>query len=91
MGYYSLRDPIHNNDIINNGTLGAHILVLLWLKKKTFNGITYFESSVLVQSLAIRMKRGETGVQMERGKRFVGIKERKAVKQRQKGTKSRRM
>lgn len=34
MGYYSQRDPIHNNDIINNGTLGLIYWGLLWLKKK---------------------------------------------------------
>lgn len=45
--------------------------------KKAFNGITYFESSVLVGSLAIWIEKGESGVQIGRGKIFIGMKERK--------------
>lgn len=33
MGYYSLKDPIHNNDIINNGTLGLEHRGSCGLKK----------------------------------------------------------
>lgn len=76
MGYYSLRDPIHNNDIINNGTLGLIYLAPVakknTQKNKTFNGITYFESSVLVRSLAIRIKKGEKCMNEERGKHLFG-------------------
>lgn len=52
MGYYSLRYPIHNNDIINNGARG-----LLASKKKM--ELLIFKSSVTVS--AFWMKRGESG------------------------------
>lgn len=38
IGYYSLRDPIHNNDIINNG----HNVMAHAIFKKIFKTITFF-------------------------------------------------
>lgn len=50
MGYYSLRDPIHNNDIINNGAQGLvywsscgfkkkHLMELLILNHQSWCGL----------------------------------------------------
>lgn len=46
MGYYSLRDPIHNNDVINNG----HDIVAPAAFKKHLRELLYFKPSVQVQT-----------------------------------------
>lgn len=55
MGYYSLRDPIHNNDVINNG----HDIMAPAAFKKHLRELLYFKSSVQVQASTTQL--GEKG------------------------------
>lgn len=53
MGYYSLRDLIHNNDVINNGrdiTLSAAF-------KKHLRESLYFKSLVRAQASATQLEK----------------------------------
>lgn len=53
MGYYSLRDPIHNNDVINNG----HHIVAPAAFKKHLREVLYLKPSVQVQALATQLEK----------------------------------
>ena len=55
MGYYSLRDPIHNNDVINNG----HDIAALAAFKKHLRELLFFffKSSVQLQALATHLEK----------------------------------
>ena len=53
MGYYSLKDPIHNNDVINNGCDTTAPAAF----KKHLGELHFFESSVQVQASASRMEK----------------------------------
>ena len=53
MGYYSLRDPIHYNDVINNG----HDITALAAFKKHLRELLYFKSSVQVQASTAQLEK----------------------------------
>lgn len=55
MGYNSLRDPIHNNNVINNG----HDIMAPAAFKKLLREILYFKSSVQASTNSTEQKRTE--------------------------------
>lgn len=66
MGYYSLRYPIHNNDVINNG----HEIMAPAAFKKHLRELLYFKSSVQVQASATQLeKRTESLKYCKRGRK----------------------
>lgn len=53
MGYYSLRDPLHSNDVINNG----HYITAPAAFKKHLRELLYFKPSVQVRASTTQLEK----------------------------------
>ena len=65
MGYYSPRDPIHNNDVINNG----HHIMAPAAFKKHLRELLYFKPSVQVQASTAQLEKRTESLKDCEGKR----------------------